>query len=127
MLSVKWFLRNEYKAFVQHQPSKKVMTVSQWREWQEFVQWAALDRDMVHAMMVFHAICGLGKISSLVKRCPKAQKDPQKVVLHLLETAPSTVPSAAHLSEEALNLVKGALCGFDHFDLAQLLQGENLP
>merc|ERR1719223_1994843 len=123
MLSVKWFLRNEYKAFVQHQPSKKVMTVSQWREWQEFVQWAALDRDMVHALLVFHAIYGLGKISALAKRCPVGERDPEKVVLFLLEDEPKVVHSVKHLSEEAIGLVKGALRGFNHFNLAQFLQG----
>lgn len=103
------------------------MTREQWVQWQHFVAWADLDRDEVHALLVFLAIRGLGKVRTFAKALPKDSQSAERVVLYLMDRVPSFVPSVEGLSPKMRALVARALETHSRFNLAQMLQGENTP
>lgn len=127
MASAIWLLRGDYASFVDGQQKAEIMSRDQWVEWQSFVEWTGMnkDLDMVHALLVFLALRGLGKQEMIARRLPRKHCAPELVVLHLLET--KTTASAKLLSDESLVLVTGVLRLQAKFNLAQMLQGENTP
>jgi len=127
MLSVYWMVTDNYDAFTAGQKTSNRMSKELWAEWQRFIQWADMDNETLHAMMVFLAIRGLGKVKSFAKALPPDSRSPEKVVLRLIEQVPGVVPSVQNLSEEKINLMTKAFMTHETFNLAQMLQGENTP
>eukprot|EP00404_Azadinium_spinosum_P040764 CAMPEP_0180694760 /NCGR_PEP_ID=MMETSP1038_2-20121128/2088_1 /TAXON_ID=632150 /ORGANISM="Azadinium spinosum, Strain 3D9" /LENGTH=489 /DNA_ID=CAMNT_0022726135 /DNA_START=184 /DNA_END=1649 /DNA_ORIENTATION=- len=127
MMSIYWLLNNRYESFVECQKEGVRMTPQTWDRWQRFVKWVDLSDEMVHAMMVFLAIRGLGKVKSFAKALPRDKRSPEHVMLHLVDEVPGFVPSVRHLSESMHELIIETLNTHSHFNLAQLLQGENTP
>lgn len=126
-MGVLWLLRNDYDAFTSLQSKDRVMSIEQWVQWQDFVRWVGLSDNMVHAMCVFLAIRGLGKAQILSKKLPLEQRSPENIVMHLLCSESGAVPSASVLNLEMQDLVFSALRVHSKFNMAQMLQGENLP
>lgn len=126
-MGVLWLLRNDYNAFTSLQSQDRVMSTEQWLQWQDFVRWVGLSDNMVHAMCVFLAIRGLGKAQILGKKLPAEQRSPENIVMHLLRSESGAVPSASVLNFEMQQLVFSALRVHSKFNMAQMLQGENLP
>ena len=78
-------------------------------------------------MLVLLAIRPLGKSKAVASQCPQNERSPESVVLHLIEQFDNVVPSVQGLSAAGLKYVKGALHLHSMFNLAQMLQGENVP
>merc|ERR1712032_33533 len=64
-------LHNRYESFVSGQSNEARMGDAQWGEWQRFATWCDLSQERVHAMVVFLAIRGLGKVKHFSKVRPK--------------------------------------------------------
>lgn len=127
MLSVYWLWKGQYSSFVECQDMNRRMSTELWEELQRFVVWTDMSEVMVHAMMVFLAIRGLGKAQSFAKMLPREERSPENVVIYMIEWYPEIVPSMGQLSKEMQELVKSALRTHSQFNLAQMLQGENIP
>ena len=84
-------------------------------------------QDKIHAVLVLLAIRSLGKSKSVTNQIPKGERSPESVVLHLIDNFKNVVPSVQALSDEGLMYAKGALNLHAIFNLAQMLQGENVP
>jgi len=80
-----------------------------------------------HAMLVFLALRGLGKVQAFARDLPKHERSPEQVVLYLIKEIPSVVPSMQRLSPDMTTLVTNCLKTHSKFNLAQMLQGENIP
>ena len=84
-------------------------------------------QEKIHAVLVLLAIRSLGKSKSVSSQVPKDERSPESVVLHLIDNFRNVVPSVQALSEDGLMYAKGALNLHSIFNLAQMLQGENVP
>ena len=78
-------------------------------------------------MLVLLAIRSLGKSKIVSNQVPKHERSPENVVLYLIDNYKNVVPSVQALSEEGLMYATGALNLHSIFNLAQMLQGENVP
>jgi len=127
ILSAYWLLKNRYSSFTELQKPAARMSPQLWAQWQDFLKWVNMSDDMVHALMVFLAIRGLGKVKSFAKALPRDKRSPEIVVLQLMSDVPNFVPSVKHLSEPMYELIVDTLDMHSRFNLAQMLQGENTP
>jgi len=127
MMNIVFFARDRYDDFTGPQKLGTRMTRETWAKWQVFVGWVNLNEDMTHALLVFLAIRGVGKIKMFAKALGKDKGTPEMVVQHILENVPRMVPSCRHLSQEQRSLILSCLDLHAKFNLAQLLQGENTP
>eukprot|EP00913_Durusdinium_trenchii_P001660 g1537.t1 len=85
------------------------------------------DFEQIHAVMVLLAVRGLGKSKSVLQQMPRHMRRPEKAVLFLMESQKNVVPSVGWLGPRALTFINDALAVHELFNLAQMLQGENLP
>jgi len=118
---------NQYYSFVKGQALGKRMAKPLWDDWQNFVQWANLNKDMLHGVCVFLAIRGLGKAKAFTKILSTDDVSPENVIAHLIEEAPAMVPSVGNLTLQMQWLLKDAFELHSYFNLAQMLQAENTP
>jgi len=127
MLSVLWLRGNAYDAFVSGQ--SVTMPQNLWRKWQKFVRWADLTRETCHALLVFLAIRGLGKIANNAKFNREGQElnGEENAVLYIMDEMPEAVPSAQQLDADSIELLLETFKVYSRFNLAQMLQGENAP
>ncbi|CAK9081206.1 unnamed protein product [Durusdinium trenchii] len=84
---------------------------------------------------VLLAVRGLGKSKSVLQQMPRHMRRPEKAVLFLMESASewpgmavaiSACPVAAQKNKDG-TFINDALAVHELFNLAQMLQGENLP
>jgi len=127
MLSLIRLHYNDYAGFTACQPPAVRMTKDQWSELRDFMEWVSLDQESFTVCLVLLAIRGLGKIKTFAKMLPVEEQSPESVVLHLLESKPHIVPSTMALGSDSIMLLRSALNSHSNFNLAQMLQGENLP
>lgn len=120
-------VHNRYDIFTNVQPPSAKLRTSQWDQLQEIVSWIRPTKDKIHAVLVLLAIRSLGKSKSVTNQIPKGERSPESVVLHLIDNFKNVVPSVQALSDEGLMYAKGALNLHAIFNLAQMLQGENVP
>jgi len=120
-------VHNRYDIFTNVQPPSAKLLTSQWDQLQEIVSWIRPTKDKIHAVLVLLAIRSLGKSKSVTNQVPKGERSPESVVLHLIDNFKNVVPSVQALSDEGLMYAKGALNLHAIFNLAQMLQGENVP
>ena len=83
--------------------------------------------EKIHAVLVLLAIRSLGKSKAVASQIAITERSPEHVVLHLIDEYQNVVPSVTRLSEEGIKYAKGALRLHSMFNLAQMLQGENVP
>uniref|UniRef100_A0A7S2JXJ8 Ion transport domain-containing protein n=1 Tax=Zooxanthella nutricula TaxID=1333877 RepID=A0A7S2JXJ8_9DINO len=124
--SVVWLLQGRYDFFVAPQNPVTRMSPELWADLQTFIHWADLDSHMVHTLLVFLVVRGLGKSLSFAKAMRMGATSPEEVVLELRGVVPGTMPSWDSLGGHDQLLT---LCLNMHmsFNVAQMLQGENTP
>lgn len=84
-------------------------------------------QEKIHAVLVLLAIRSLGKSKAVANQCPQNERSPENVVLHLIEEYQNVVPSVQALNAAGIKYAKGALHLHSMFNLAQMLQVENVP
>merc|ERR1712151_1343346 len=102
------------------------MTRGLWKELQSFVSGVGLDDDAIHAMMVFQAIRGLGKVKELQRVFTECD-GPETLVMHVMSAKGHLVPSVASLNTEGRILLERLFRLHSKFNFAQMQQGENVP
>lgn len=128
LTSVFCLVGGRYEAFVCPQEPARRMTRELWAELQSFGLWGADDEHALHGVLVFLVVRGLGKSKSFASLVPPEQRTtPESIVMHAMGDLPGLLPSAQELSEEAVELVRDTFSVNTQFNLAQFLQGENLP
>ena len=90
-------------------------------------RWPKPFQEKIHAVLVLLAIRSLGKSKAVANQCPQNERSPENVVLHLIEEYQNVVPSVQGLNAAGIKYAKGALHLHSMFNLAQMLQGENVP
>ena len=83
-------------------------------------RWPKPFQEKIHAVLVLLAIRSLGKSKAVANQCPQNERSPENVVLHLIEEYQG-------LNAAGIKYAKGALHLHSMFNLAQMLQGENVP
>ncbi|CAK9008195.1 Potassium/sodium hyperpolarization-activated cyclic nucleotide-gated channel 4 (Hyperpolarization-activated cation channel 4) (HAC-4), partial [Durusdinium trenchii] len=126
-LSILALLKDRYDIFTKPQAPNVKLRAEQWHELQELVRWIEPDFEQIHAVMVLLAVRGLGKSKSVLQQMPRHMRRPEKAVLFLMESQKNVVPSVGWLGPRALTFINDALAVHELFNLAQMLQGENLP
>eukprot|EP00443_Scrippsiella_acuminata_P002391 CAMPEP_0115169332 /NCGR_PEP_ID=MMETSP0270-20121206/1215_1 /TAXON_ID=71861 /ORGANISM="Scrippsiella trochoidea, Strain CCMP3099" /LENGTH=535 /DNA_ID=CAMNT_0002582029 /DNA_START=16 /DNA_END=1625 /DNA_ORIENTATION=- len=117
MLSMVFLMRNSYDDFVRPQHSSRRLSQENWAKWQSFIQWANISNEQLHAVLVFLAVRGAGKVKSLAKALPPDAQCPEDVVSYLMGNVSGILPSASHLSSDMIDLIKAALLNMKRFNL----------
>ncbi|CAE7250487.1 Hcn4 [Symbiodinium sp. CCMP2592] len=120
---------NDYNLFVKPQllAPVEVTTPDQWKHLRELVTWVKPTPEQLQAVLVLLAIRGLGKSTVLMNQIRSSHGRPEQVVLYLIKNAKNVVPSTQGLGEKALGFIENTLLLHEVFNLAQMLQGENVP
>lgn len=121
-----------YQDYTEPQPPQARLSENQWNQLQELVQWTQPTASMIRAALVLLAIRALGKSKRILQQLPPNYHRPETAVIFLMRTYPDVVPSVKSLDEEELELMSEALevhkdLAPEDFNLAQMLQGENVP
>eukprot|EP00435_Cladocopium_sp_Y103_P040768 s901_g11.t1 len=146
-------IHNRYDIFTMPQPPSAKLLEKQWQILQTIITWVEPTYDTclnlsfkmsgrfssqgqlsfrrreekIHAVLVLLAIRSLGKSKAVANQCPQNDRSPENVVLHLIEEYQNVVPSVQGLNAAGMKYAKGALHLHSMFNLAQMLQGENVP
>jgi len=126
-LSVLALLANRYETFTAPQGTNSKLLERQWRDLQGIISWIAPTTEQVHGVLVLLAIRALGKSKTVLRQVPKNARRPERAILYLISSEQHVVPSVRFLSERATSFVQQALEVHEKFNLAQMLQGENVP
>eukprot|EP00439_Symbiodinium_sp_Y106_P076962 s895_g16.t1 len=137
-LSTLALVGGRYEAFTKPQAPKdqrreakwkltELLLSSQWDELEAIVRWIDPTPEQVHGALVLLSIRALAKSKMVIRQVPLDSKLPERTLLYLIEHERCVVPSVSFLSDDALNFVKNALEIHEQFNLAQMLQGENVP
>lgn len=126
-ISLMALLVGSYEDYTAPQPPQARLSENQWRQLQELVQWTQPTVSMIRAALVLLAIRALGKSKRILQQLPPNYHRPETAVIFLMRTYPDVVPSVKALDEEELELMSEALEVHKDFNLAQMLQGENVP
>jgi len=126
-ISIMSLWKDRYEIFTQPQAPNVKLRPEQWQELQDLIKWIDPDLEQIHAVLVLLAIRGLGKSKSVLQQMPRHSRRPEKAVLHLMESQKNVVPSVGWLQSRGLTFITDALAVHELFNLAQMLQGENLP
>lgn len=126
-ISIMSLWKDRYDLFTQPQAPNVKLRPEQWQELQDLVSWIDPDLEQIQAVLVLLAIRGLGKSKSVLQQMPRDNRRPEKAVLHLMDSQKNVVPSVFWLGPRALSFITDALAVHELFNLAQMLQGENLP
>lgn len=113
--------------FTSPQPARQKLLQRQWQELLEIVEWISPTQEQVHGVLVLLAIRGIVKAKAVTRQIPKPHRRPERAITFLMECCQQAVPSATHLSDKAMEVIKSALEVHETFNLAQMLQGENVP
>lgn len=116
-----------YQDYTEPQPPQARLSENQWNQLQELVQWTQPTASMIRAALVLLAIRAFGKSKRILQQLPPNYHRPETAVIFLMRTYPDVVPSVKSLDEEELELMSEALEVHKDFNLAQMLQGENVP
>merc|ERR1719174_1307055 len=81
---------------------------------------------MVHILLVFLCIRGLGKSELLAQKMEMNQWSSQSLIIQGLLSR-DLLPSAHHLTEDGQGVLLSIIRIHDLFNLPQFLQAENLP
>lgn len=120
-------IHDRYDIFTMPQPPSAKLLEKQWQILQTIIRWVEPTYEKIHAVLVLLAIRSLGKSKAVANQCPQNERSPENVVLHLIEEYQNVVPSVQGLNAAGIKYAKGALHLHSMFNLAQMLQGENVP
>jgi len=126
-ISVLALAAGKYDIFTKPQAPAAKLRAEQWYQLRDIIRWIRPTEEQLHAVMVLLAIRALGKSKAIVNQLPKSQRRPERAVLYLMEFHENVVPSSTRLDEDGLRRVRKALEVHETFNLAQMLQGENIP
>ena len=126
-ISILALVHDRYDVFTEPQAPPVKLRPEQWQELRRIVSMIAPDLEQLQAVVVLLAIRGLGKSKTILSQVPKEMKRPERAVLHLMTDVQQVVPSVAWLTDAGRTSVTDALLVHETFNLAQMLQGENVP
>jgi len=126
-ISVLALFKNRYDIFTHPQAPQQRLDETQWLELQSLLSWIDPDVEQMQAVMVLLAIRALGKSKAVLQQMPREMRRPEKAILQLMASEKNVVPSVWWLSERGTKCIENALEIHELFNLAQMLQGENLP
>mmetsp|Transcript_57274 Transcript_57274/g.133948 ORF Transcript_57274/g.133948 Transcript_57274/m.133948 type:complete len:1188 (+) Transcript_57274:58-3621(+) len=125
--SILALLAGRYDTFTGPQAPNAKLQQHQWHGLQAIIDWITPTVDQVHGVLVLLAIRALGKSKMVLRQVPPHARRPERALLHLINSEQHLVPSVRFLSASALKFVQNALFVHEQFNLAQMLQGENVP
>ncbi|CAK9078837.1 Potassium/sodium hyperpolarization-activated cyclic nucleotide-gated channel 2 [Durusdinium trenchii] len=126
-ISILALVTGSYEMFTMPQNPTNRLRREQWYQLRDIIRWIQPTQDQLHAVLILLSIRALGKSKELVNQLPKDKRRPERAVLHIIEHHKNVVPSADSLGVDGLRGVKKALMVHETFNLAQMLQGENVP
>lgn len=126
-ISLVALLMKHYDIFTAPQPARGKLLHRQWQELLDIVEWISPTKEQVHGIVVLLAIRGIVKAKAVTRQIPKQHRRPERAITFLMECCQQVVPSATFLSTESMEIVKSSLAVHETFNLAQMLQGENVP
>jgi len=126
-ISLLALLGKHYDIFTLPQQARGKLLHRQWQELLEIVDWIAPTKEQVRGVLVLLAIRGIVKSKAVTRQIPKQHRRPERAITFLMECCQQVVPSASHLTNNAMQVVRSALVVHETFNLAQMLQGENVP
>ena len=92
------------------------------------MKWASLSQAELHAVMVFLAVRGVGKIKDFARfGPPSSRQSPEDILLFAIKNLEQHLPSITSLDEDGLHCVESTFEILKQFNLGQYLQGENNP
>ncbi|CAE7563736.1 Cnga4, partial [Symbiodinium pilosum] len=126
-ISVLALVTGKYEIFTKPQAPQAKLRPEQWYQLRDIIRWINPSEEQMHSVLVLLAIRALGKSKAMLNQLPKHQRRPERAVLYLMEFHENVVPSATRLDDDGLRRVRKALHVHETFNLAQMLQGENIP
>eukprot|EP00931_Biecheleriopsis_adriatica_P083835 TRINITY_DN5752_c0_g2_i1.p1 TRINITY_DN5752_c0_g2~~TRINITY_DN5752_c0_g2_i1.p1 ORF type:complete len:563 (-),score=108.56 TRINITY_DN5752_c0_g2_i1:115-1758(-) len=126
-LSLLALVMNNYDLYTKPQAQSSKLKSEQWDELQKICSWIDPSLEHIHACIVLLAIRSLGKSKAAVQQLPREHQRPEAAVTYMMSEWRNVVPSVAKLSAHAAFLCERALLFHEQFNLAQMLQGENVP
>lgn len=126
-ISLLALITGSYEIFTKPQAPTNRLRREQWYQLRDIIRWIQPTKAQLHSVLVLLAIRALGKSKELVNQLPKDKRRPERAVLYIIENHKNVVPSADWLSEDGVRSVRKALMVHETFNLAQMLQGENVP
>ncbi|CAE7748593.1 KCNH5, partial [Symbiodinium pilosum] len=126
-ISIVALFKNRYDIFTHPQVPHARLDEGQWSEMQGLMSWIDPDVEQMQAVLVLLAIRALGKSKAVLQQMPAYMRRPEKAVLQLVGSEQNVVPSVRWLTEGGGRFLENALEIHQLFNLAQMLQGENLP
>ena len=127
IISILALVHDRYDLFTEPQAPPVKLRQEQWQALRRMIAIIAPSCEQMHAVVVLLSIRALGKNKTVMNQVPKDMRRPERAVLHLMNDVKNVVPSVEWLSEEGLRLASDALMVHETFNLAQMLQGENVP
>ncbi|CAE8701176.1 unnamed protein product [Polarella glacialis] len=125
-LSIIALVTDDYKSFTKPQSPLVLLSMEQWQQLRHITAWANPDEEMLQAALVLLATRSLGKSKKVIQQLPENVQRPEQALLCLMDRWGNVVPSVGSLSLTALDLIRKALEIHQDFNLAQMLQGENV-
>lgn len=126
-ISLLALITGSYEIFTKPQAPANRLRPEQWYQLRDIIRWIQPTHAQLHAVMILLSIRALGKSKELVNQLPKDKRRPERAVLYIMEYHKNVVPSADWLSEDGERSIRKALMVHETFNLAQMLQGENVP
>ncbi|CAE8652401.1 unnamed protein product [Polarella glacialis] len=129
MVSVIWLIKGRHDEFARPQSPVGRMSKEVWEKLQEFVLWTGIasSSELLHTVLVFLAVKGLGKAKNLVQQLPAEYQAPEAAVIHMMKVRRNVMPSVSRLSASMQDLLEYTFQVEEQFRLGQFLQGENSP
>ncbi|CAE8595852.1 unnamed protein product, partial [Polarella glacialis] len=125
-LSVIALVTDNFEGFTKPQAPAVRLNAEQWGQLRQLISWASPDEETLQAVLVLLAIRSLGKSKRVTQQIPATAQRPEPALLYLMEHMGNVVPSMDSLSERSYALIRDALTIHQDFNLAQMLQGENV-
>lgn len=126
-ISLLSLITGSYEIFTKPQAPANRLRREQWYQLRDIIRWIQPTHAQLHAVMILLSIRALGKSKELVNQLPKDKRRPERAVLYIMENHKNVVPSSDWLSEDGSRAIRKALMVHETFNLAQMLQGENVP
>eukprot|EP00438_Fugacium_kawagutii_P003373 Skav228254 [mRNA] locus=scaffold3112:264241:268087:+ [translate_table: standard] len=126
-ISILALVHDRYDVFTEPQAAPVKLRPEQWQVLRRIVSMISPNEEQMQAVIVLLSIRGLGKCKTVLSQVPSDMKRPERAVIHLMTAEPQVVPSVSWLTETQRESITNALQVHETFNLAQMLQGENVP
>eukprot|EP00930_Biecheleria_cincta_P038634 TRINITY_DN2653_c0_g2_i3.p1 TRINITY_DN2653_c0_g2~~TRINITY_DN2653_c0_g2_i3.p1 ORF type:complete len:1208 (-),score=192.20 TRINITY_DN2653_c0_g2_i3:136-3759(-) len=126
-LSLVALVCGNYEAFTEPQNEGSKLTKQQWSDLRCLVRRFRPSDDALQAILVLLASRSLGKSRRVLRQIPSYAQRPEQALLCLFKFYKNVVPSVELLTDESFRTIEATLELHQEFNLAQMLQGENVP